>query len=295
MNNKRFDELQLSNAFLFSSALSQPEICRNILEIILGRAVTKVSVHTEHNLIFTSDFKSVRLDVYAEDIFDVSYNLEMQNENEHNLALRSRFYQAEIDMASLKPGESYENLKPVMVIFICTFDPFGRGLYRYTYDAKCTEDGVALDDGAQRIFLNTKGRNAEHVPELLVEFLKYVESDIVAKSDVNLENASTKAPHEKIVLLHDQISALKASRKWRNRFMTMEEYLKKRDDDTLQKGINLGITQGIAQGISQGIAQGEERLAALYQKMKAHGEEALFANAAIDPSFRNQMFAKYHI
>lgn len=94
-----------------------------MLEIILGFKVPKASVHVEHSILISSDFRSVRLDVYASDELKVGYDIEAQNEDAGNLAKRSRYYQAEMDVSSLKPGDDFSDLRPGYVIFICTFDP----------------------------------------------------------------------------------------------------------------------------------------------------------------------------
>ncbi len=39
---KKFKELDLSNAFLFAAALEDPQTCRLVLEIILGRKVESI-------------------------------------------------------------------------------------------------------------------------------------------------------------------------------------------------------------------------------------------------------------
>lgn len=103
MATKKFEDLDLSNAFLFAAALEDPETCRLILELILGESLPNVNVHVEHSILFNSDFRSIRLDVYAEDELQVGYDLEMQNEAKEILPKRSRFYQAEIDVGALKP------------------------------------------------------------------------------------------------------------------------------------------------------------------------------------------------
>lgn len=41
---KTFQELDLNNAFLFAAALENPEICRMVLELILGTAISEVLV-----------------------------------------------------------------------------------------------------------------------------------------------------------------------------------------------------------------------------------------------------------
>ena len=172
MARKKFEELDLCDPFLFAAALEDEAICRLILETILGRPITKVRVHAEHTILYSSDFRSVRLDIYASDEVQVEYNIEMQNEDEHNLAKRSRYYQGEMDITSLKPGEDFNDLRPCFIIFICTFDPFGKGLYRYTFENKCLETELSLGDQVQKIFLNTKGKNQESVSEKLIHLSK---------------------------------------------------------------------------------------------------------------------------
>lgn len=72
---------------------------------------------------------------------------------QQNLGKRSRYYHSQIDMELLLSGMPYELLSDVYVIFICDFDPFGRNMYRYTFDARCKEDtGLSLKDGSN--FLN---------------------------------------------------------------------------------------------------------------------------------------------
>lgn len=102
--NSKFKDLNLNNAFLFAAALEDEETCRLILEIILGRKIPRVKVHAEHGILVSTDYRSVRLDVYASDELQVAYNVEMQNEDCHNLAKRSRLHQAEMDVASIRPG-----------------------------------------------------------------------------------------------------------------------------------------------------------------------------------------------
>lgn len=185
--SKTFQELDLNNALVevresvaaerhyFLAALADPEICQLVFEIILGRKIPKVTVHAEHSVIISSDFKSVRLDIYATDELQVNYNMEAQNANEENLPKRARYYQAEMDVSLLTPGMDFNDLKPSYVIFICTFDPFGQERYRYTFSRRCAERNLELNDETYQMFLSTKGKNADEVPIELVQFLKYRE------------------------------------------------------------------------------------------------------------------------
>ena len=75
-----------------------------------------------------------------------------------------------MDAAALKPGEDFKRLSPSYVIFICAFDPFGEGYYRYTFENRCLETGKPLGDGTRKIFLNTRGTRPEGVPKELIHF-----------------------------------------------------------------------------------------------------------------------------
>lgn len=234
---KTLQELDLSNSFLFAAALEDPEICQLVLEIILGSKVPKVKVHAEHSILISSEFRSVRLDIYASDELQVNYNVEAQNENEGNLAKRSRYHQAEMDVSSLKPGDDFNDLKPGYVIFICTFDPFGEGLYRYTFEERCLERNIKLGDETRKIFLNTKGKNEKEVPKELIHFLKYVEN--------STDDYVSGIKDDSIERLHEKVTALKRWRGLEAKYMTFEELLKRRES----KGKAEGITEGIAETV----------------------------------------------
>ena len=135
----------------------------------------------------------------------------MQNKDEYNLPLRSRYYQAQIDVTSLKSGDEYKDLKPLYVIFICNFDPFGKELYRYTFSMQCEEGDFPLDDGVKRIFYNTKGKNREEVPKILIDFLGYLNdsTDTYAEQDLD----------EKVKQIHERVKLLKKNRDVEKNYM----------------------------------------------------------------------------
>lgn len=234
---KSFQELDLSNSFLFAAALEDPETCQIVLEIILDCKLSKVRVHAEHSILVSSDFRSVRLDVYASDETQVSYNLEAQNDNEGNLPQRSRFHQALMDVYSLKPGQDFRDLKPSFVVFICTFDPFGEKLYRYTFEERCLEREFALGDGTRKIFLNTRGQNVQEVPQELIHFLHYMEHS----TDEYVSQVSEKS----ITRLHKRVTRLKQRRELEAQYMTVEDLIRSRE----RKAMTAGKAEGKAEAI----------------------------------------------
>ena len=265
MARKKFEELDLCDPFLFAAALEDEVICRLILEMILGRPIAKIRVHAEHTILYSSDFRSVRLDIYASDEVQVEYDIEMQNEDEHNLPKRSRYYQGEMDITSLKPGEDFKSLRPCFIIFICTFDPFGKGLYRYTFENKCLETELSLGDEVQKIFLNTKGIHTEGVSEELIHLLKCMEN--------STDTCAAEAKNVTIQKIHSRIKEMKKNRNLGVRYMQMEELLKKREQE--------------------GIVEGERRFGELALKLSETGREKEIIEAASNPKLRQALYREF--
>ena len=55
MARKKFCELNLTHAFMFAAAMTDPVVFRVTLEVLLGKTVKKVNVNVEHSLLFSSD------------------------------------------------------------------------------------------------------------------------------------------------------------------------------------------------------------------------------------------------
>ena len=91
------------------------------------------------------------------------YDIEMETTKKKNLPKRSRYYQGQLDVSLLPPGEvDFNRLNDTCMILVAPFDIFGKGLYRYTFEGRCLEcPELSIGDGATRIFINTKGTNRE--------------------------------------------------------------------------------------------------------------------------------------
>lgn len=111
MYGRKFSKTEFDKCVLVAAAMQDEEICRNVLEIALNKRISRVKAHVEQVLFLDSEFKSVRFDVYASDEEEVSYDVEMQNDDTKNLPKRCRYYQAELDVTSLRPGEDYQQFK----------------------------------------------------------------------------------------------------------------------------------------------------------------------------------------
>ena len=121
---KKLQELTIRDNFMFGAVMVDEELCRELLELILGFQIAKVTVSREKSFIFHPEYRGIRLDVIASDEKRTHYDVEMQIQRKKNLGKRSRYYHSQIDMELLAVGVDYEQLPNSYVIFICDFDPF---------------------------------------------------------------------------------------------------------------------------------------------------------------------------
>ena len=186
--------------------------------MVLGFPIAKIDVSYERNMVYHPEYKGIRLDVYAKDETNKHYNVEMQVRREISIEKRARYYHSQMDMELLSAGISYEELPDTFVIFICDYDPFGKGLYYYTCRTKCEEDALLeYEDGCRTIYLSTKGKDEEKVPKSLVRFLKFVAADI-EQSDQDFED-------DYVEQLQKSIHTVKESREMGERYMIFEEMM----------------------------------------------------------------------
>ena len=224
-----WEELGISNDFLFGKIMQDQELCKELIQMILPDLKIDHIEYPELQKSITPDMDAhgVRLDVYVKDDKDAVYDIEMQVSDTKELPKRSRYYQGMIDLQLIDKGQHYKKLNQSYIIFICPFDLYGKGRHIYTFENICKEDhSLSLGDGTVKIFLNTDG-TLDDTSRDLRAFLDYVagqqpETPYVEK----LEKAVKKA---------------RKNRKWRHEYMT----LLMRDQENIEKGREEGRNEGI--------------------------------------------------
>lgn len=229
---RTLQELTIKDNFLFCAVMMEEENCRRVLERILGMKIAHVEISSEKCIVYHREYKGIRLDVYAQDEKNTHFNVEMQVQSK-KIFKRARYYHSQIDAELLSTGVEYEELPESFVIFICDFDPIGLNKYRYTLRQTLKEDGTyEYQDGIHTIFLSTKGNNEEEVPPELVQFLKYVASDLQSSEEPSEDDLVTQ--------LQESVRKIKVDREMRARFMLFEEMMK----DEFKAGKREGKIEG---------------------------------------------------
>ena len=233
-------DIPLENDAMFAEVMRRKDLCIGLLETIFeGRRIRDIvyedglSPEAQKYIAFNPGNKSIRLDVYFED-GDTVYDIEIQKANKGNLPKRTRMYSSMMDANMLDKGLEYEELKDSYVIFICMFDPFEKGLARYTFRSICEEDGgLPLGDGRCIMFLNTKGSVGDLGADMDA-FFGYLNGGI--------ESIGTgkDSGNEFVEKLDEYVLDINGDEDWRQGYMKYELNLIEKYKDGEAKGISIG-------------------------------------------------------
>lgn len=256
---KDYEKLSMRDHFMFGKICLKPENSQLILRALLGEEIDIVSTDIEKYLKIYKDTKYVRLDLLAKDDEGNIYNGELQHESankdvQKELPLRVRYYQAVIDSATVLEGSYYKNLPHTYIIFICTYDPFGKGLYKYTFTSKCAETEIeGYDDKAKIIFYNTKA-DLHTAPQELRNMLQYIETG-------EIFDTATKC-------LDSEVRKARLREEWRTEYMLTLVH----DNDVYNEGYNSGYDSGYGSGYDSGYDSRQDEVDSLKSKIEEMAE-----------------------
>lgn len=172
----------LSDFALFLSVMKEKKAYQNVLSIILNEPDVKVAeVKVEQVILNKFGKRAIRLDAWGRTEDDRQVNIEMENyASKDNIPKRSRFYQGLLDTPILKAGKKtkYRELPSTIIIFITQEDIFNKDLAMYTFTEQCEEiQGLHLDDGTKKIFLNMSSKNGSKELISLLQYMKNTSLD----------------------------------------------------------------------------------------------------------------------
>ena len=249
---KPWQELTITDDYMFKLVMSFPHICKHLIEKVLGIVVREIKyLESEKNVKNSYGGKGVRLDVYVEDDENSRFILEMQvrSYGGSELGRRSRFYQSSIDYDFLSEGEKYKTMGDAAVIFFCPFRLFDGVRRMYTFRNTCQEDkGIVLDDGVTKVFLSAAGQPTDDLDADVAAFLDYMGGKLT-------ENAFVKE-------IDGEIQDLKTDERKEADYMTFQMMMNEEREEAREEGFAEGMEKGMEKGIEQGI------LAAIRSMMK---------------------------
>ena len=308
---RKLEDLNVIDNFLFQQMVSDKEdgveFVRIMLSRILGRRIRNLVIIPQRPLLgIDTDRHGIRMDAYIQeipdevdsgladvklipDIYDIEPNNTYEKESLHK---RIRYYHGLVDTQLLSAGVDYAKLPNVTIIVILPYDPFDKKRMVYTFQNTCIEDpSVTYNDGAQKIYLYTKG-TAGNPSQELKDMLKYIEKS--TKDNVtNQEIATIQKLVEKVKRKKEV--GINYMKSWE-----MEEEARKRGYNAgleagFSDGFNDGFNDGFSDGFSDGFNNGKEKVNQLNLLLAQAGRTEDIIKAAADKTYQEKLLLEFSL
>ena len=206
--SQEWDNLGITNDFIFCKIMQDKDLLSELIRIILPDIEFKdINVTSQKSIDLGRDIHGVRFDIFVTSDDGTVIEIEMQVLRQGHLPRRLRFYGSMADSEMLEKGVVYSKLKDCIVIAICPFDYYKKGLHKYTFTNRCHEvPDLEMGDGTTKIVLNAVG-TADDVEGSLKEFLNYV--------------AGRPSDDEYVKKLDAAVHKARQNKEWRREYMTL--------------------------------------------------------------------------
>lgn len=149
------------------------EVLRVILEDELLSVVDVITQSSGRNLYG----RSVRLDALCILGDGRKCNVEVQRSDNDDHGRRARYNGSMITIKDSNPGDKFENVVNVIVVYISEFDFLRGGKPIYHIDKVIRETGERFDDGFEEVFVNTAVSDGSRISRLMSCFTKPIVQD----------------------------------------------------------------------------------------------------------------------
>ena len=169
---KRVQEFRLIDDVFFEVFAEDIPACQEIIRTILEDPeliVHDVIVQSSRRNLYG---RSVRLDALCSLGDGTKCNIEVQRSDRDDHLKRARFNASSITVRESGPGERFEDILELYIIYISEFDFLKGGLTTYHIDKVIRENGEVVDDGLHEIFVNTAVDDGSSIAGLMSCFTR---------------------------------------------------------------------------------------------------------------------------
>ena len=169
---ERVDRLRPIDDVFFEKLIEDRAVCEEILRVVLEDKSLEVLMVTPQKSIKNLYGRSVRLDAMCKLASGNLCNIEVQTSDNDDYVKRVRYNEASITSNNTKIGTKFIDVPDVTMVFISTFDVFGKGKTIYHCRTVIEETKEAIDNGLIEIYVNTAINDGSTIAELMECFLQ---------------------------------------------------------------------------------------------------------------------------
>lgn len=154
--------------------MEDADACEEILQVIMDNPNLKIKKETlaGQKSIKNLVNRSIRVDAYVEGHEEEIFNVEVQKQDSDNHVKRVRYNASAITVNRSEPGDDFEHVQELYVIYISRFDVLKNGRTISHAEMTCVETGEPVNDGLHEIYVNTAVKSDSKVSRLMEWFTK---------------------------------------------------------------------------------------------------------------------------
>lgn len=169
---KRIEKFRPIDDMFFEKVAEDLEVCEELLRVILKEPGLKVLEVIPQKSVKNLQGRSVRLDALCIRENGHSCNIEIHRARDENPLKHVRYNASCITANIMDPGEKFENVPEVSVIYISEFDVFKLKRTIYHVEPAITETNDKVDNGLHEVYVNTAVDDGSEISELMQCFLQ---------------------------------------------------------------------------------------------------------------------------
>lgn len=237
-NEKLVEKIQILRPIddtFFEVLADDVEFCEEILRTILQDKKLNVLSVTVQKSVRNLVGRSVRADALCQLGSGEKANIEVQRSDNDNHLKRIRYNASCITASETEPGERFENVPTVIIVYISEFDFLKGNQTIYHIDHVVRETGATVDNGLQTICVNTKIDDGTDIAELMKCFMQ-----------TEVENDKFPAISKRMKYLKHSEGGLEKMCKIMEEYA--KEYLEEHAEDILKSHTDEQIDHALAKG-----------------------------------------------
>lgn len=168
----KIDRFRPIDDTFFQKLAEDPEVMEEMLRVILKDEKLTVSEVVVQNSIKNLQGRSVRLDALCVRGDGRLCNIEVEKSNNKHHLKRVRYNASCITANIIEPGEEFENVPDIDMVYISAFDLFKLGRVIYHVEPTILEADKVIDNGLHEVYVNTAVKDDSEISELMQCFLQ---------------------------------------------------------------------------------------------------------------------------
>lgn len=166
-------DLVMMDDAMFESMCQSPEFVEELLQTILNEPKLRIKPETlvAQKSVKNLRGRSIRMDAYVEGD-DSVFNIEVQKSDDCNHVKRVRYNASVITAHNSEPGDEFDDVQNLCMIYISKRDVFHKGKTIYHVQNTILETGDVVDNGLKEIYVNAEIKDSTKISALMDVFQK---------------------------------------------------------------------------------------------------------------------------